>query len=375
MRGKTFGCKIGFPDCYKIGMSHLGMQIFYGMLNERDDVVCERFFAPWPDMEEEMRKKEIPLFTVDSHRPVREFDIVAISLQTEMGYSNAIRMIQLSGIPLFAEERGKNDPLVIGGGPNASHPEPIADFFDLFIHGDGENAMMMMMDMMKELRGSDRDTILREFADKVPGCYVPRFTQWEYNDDNTVKSFSPEGMIAKAVIPSLEDAYYPTKPIVPYTEIVFDRINLEIMRGCPHRCRFCQAVNLKNKLRFRPVDLLVRQAEETYENTGLDNISLISLSSGDYPKIGELLARLHARFIHRRVSVSLPSLRIDEKLAEIPRMLKSVRKSGFTVAPEGGTEELRKIIRKPIRDKDLFATAEAAFEEVFPGTATDPRPK
>lgn len=360
---------IGFHDCYKVGMAHLGIQIFYGLVNARPDALCERVFAPWPDLEERMRKEGIPLFTVDSHRPVRDFDILGLSLQSELGYTNVVNMLDLSGIPLYAAERGAHDPIVVGGGVNASYPEPLADFFDLFILGDGEEALPRMIDLMKEVRkgGWDRRAYLKLCMQQVPGAYVPSFYDFEWLPDGRVGRIAArEGApmpVKKASVASFADTYFPLKPIVPYGEVIHDRINLEIMRGCPHRCRFCHAVSFKNKLRVRPVDLLVQQAETVYANTGYDEIALTSLSSGDYPQIHELMTRLNARFKGRRVSVSLPSLRIDEKLAELPSLMKTVRKSGFTVAPEAGTEAFRRIIRKPIRDEDLYATARAAFQE------------
>jgi len=215
---------VGFPDCYKIGMSHLGLQIFYGLLNRIEDVVCERFFAPWPDMEAEMAARGVPLFTIDSHRPVRDFDLVGFSLQTELGYTNVLRMLEMAGIPLRSEERGKGDPIVVGGGPNASHPEPIADFFDAFVNGDGEESVLKMVDVLREMKGAERDAILKVFSDQIPGVYVPKFTSWEYNEDGTLRGFSPQRTVAKALVDSLGDAYYPTQPIVPFAEVVFDRI-------------------------------------------------------------------------------------------------------------------------------------------------------
>jgi radical SAM family uncharacterized protein len=352
---------LAFPDAYKIGMAHLGIQIFYGQINERPDALCERVFSPWPDLEERMRRDSIPLFSVDSHRPVREFDILGISLQSELQYSNVLNLLELAGIPYFAKDRGPEFPLVLGGGVNASYPEPLADFFDVMILGDGEEAFPMLIDLYKDFR-KDRGALLKAIAEKVPGAYVPSLYTWTHGPDGTISSWTGE-VVKKAVVPDLSLAYFPLRPIVPLAEVVHDRINLEIMRGCPHRCRFCHAVSFKNKLRFRPVDQLVKQAEEIYAATGYDEIALTSLSSGDYPDIHELMTRLNARFKARRVSVSLPSLRVDDKLAELPALMTSVRKGGFTIAPEGGTEEFRKIIRKPILDKDLLATVKAAFTE------------
>jgi radical SAM family uncharacterized protein len=352
---------LAFPDAYKIGMAHLGIQIFYGQINERPDALCERVFCPWPDLEDRMRKDGLPLFTLDTHRPVREFDILGISLQSELQYSNVLNLLELAGLPLLAKDRGPEFPLVLGGGVNASYPEPLADFFDVMILGDGEDAMPLLIDLYKDFR-KDRDGLLKAIAEKVPGAYVPSHYTWTHGPDGRISAWTG-AVVKKAVVADLSQAYFPRKPLVPLAEVVHDRINLEIMRGCPHRCRFCHAVSFKNKLRFRPVDQLVRQAEEIYAATGYDEIALTSLSSGDYPDIHELMTRLNARFKQRRVSVSLPSLRVDDKLAELPALMTSVRKGGFTIAPEGGSEEFRKIIRKPILDKDLLATVKAAFTE------------
>jgi len=358
---------VAFADTYAIGMSHLGLQIFYGMINARPDALCERIFTPWIDLETKMRKEGIPLFSIDSHLPARDFDIIGFSLQSELAYTNIINMLDLAGIPIWQKDREDRDPLIITGGPNGSYCEPVADFFDVVVLGDGEDAFMQIIDLEKANRGAPRRERLKAIAQKVTGAYVPSLYEIAYNGDGTVKSITPlEGApfpVKKAAVESLPDAFFPTKPIVPHTQAVHDRINLEIMRGCPHRCRFCHAVNFKNKLRFRPVDQLVAFAEEVYRNTGYDEIALTSLSSGDYPQIQELMTRLNARFKSRAVSVSLPSLRIDEKLAELPPLMKTVRKSGFTIAPEAGTEDLRKLIRKPIKDEDLYNCARSAFRE------------
>ena len=358
---------VAFSDTYAIGMSHLGLQIFYGMINARPDVLCERIFAPWIDLEARMRKEKIPLFSIDSHHAARDFDIIGFSLQSELAYTNIVNMLDLAAIPVWQKDRTDRDPLIITGGPNGSYCEPVAEFFDVVVLGDGEDAFLQIIDIEKAMKGAPRRERLIAIAKGVTGAYVPSLYAVAYESDGRVKSITPlDGApfpVKKAAVDSLPEAFFPTKPIVPFTQAVHDRINLEIMRGCPHRCRFCHAVNFKNKLRFRPVDQLVDFAEEVYRNTGYDEIALTSLSSGDYPQIHELMTRLNARFKSRNVSVSLPSLRVDEKLAELPALMKTVRKSGFTIAPEAGSDELRKIIRKPIKDADLDATARAAFRE------------
>ena len=361
---KDAGTKVCFayPDAYTIGMSHLGLQIFYGMINARPDALCERAFCPWPDFEARMRANDVPLFSVESHRPVREFDIVAISLQTELSYTNILNLLDLSRIPMLAAERGRDDPLVVGGGPSSSYPEPIADFFDLLIVGDGEETFNAFLDLYGGLKGAPRDEILRAAVERVPGAYAPSLWSMQYDGQRLAK-ISPDRRVTKASTDDFEHSFYPTAPIVPFAEAVFDRVNIELMRGCPHRCRFCHAVSFKNKLRFRSVETLMAHAESTYAATGFDEIALTSLSSGDYPHIRELCGRLLARFKSRAVNVSLPSLRVDAKLRELPSLIKHWRKSGFTIAPEAGTESLRRVIRKPIKDEDMFETARAAFRE------------
>jgi len=247
----------------------------------------------------------------------------------------------------------------VGGGVNASYPEPLADFFDLFIVGDGEEAVPALIDVVREFR-KDRDALLRAAAERVPGAYVPSHYTWTFGPDGRITGWTGR-RVRKAHVASLAEAYFPLRPLVPLAEVVHDRINLEIMRGCPHRCRFCHAVSLKNKLRIRPVDQLVRQAEELYRATGYDEIALTSLSSGDYPDLRELMARLNARFRQHRVSISLPSLRVGRELEDLPSLMTAVRKGGFTLAPEGGTEDFRRILNKPLRDEDLLAGVRAAF--------------
>jgi radical SAM family uncharacterized protein len=358
---------VAFPDAYSIGMSHLGLQILYGMLNELPDVVCERAFCPWPDLEAVMRREGIPAFTVDTHQPLKNFDLVGISLQSEMGYSNIVNLLDLAQIPVLSKDRRPTDPFVIAGGPNASYAEPVADFFDVMVLGDGEEAMAKLVEVYRELKGRDRLSMLKEFLRRVPGCYIPSFYDIEYDGPRiaAIRPLHGAPPVVKKADVALSDAFYPLQPVVPFAEIVFDRINLEIMRGCPHHCRFCHAVNFKNKLRYRKSDQLVDWAEKLYASTGLDEISLISLSSGDHPQIKDLMTRLNDRFLDRRVTIALPSLRVDEKLKELPPLMKSGRKSGMTIAPEAGTEEFRRIIRKPIRDADLFETARVAFQEGF----------
>jgi radical SAM family uncharacterized protein len=361
---------IAYPDAYKIGMSCLGVQLIYGLLNQMEGVVCERVFAPMPDMEYRMRKNNIPLFSLESHTPAREFDILGFSLQSELVYTNVLNMLDLAGITLRACDRreGAPDwPLIIAGGPCAFHPEAISDFIDLFVIGEGEAVLPEFIALYRKVRNLKRNEMLFEFATKLPGIYVPSLYQFEYRDDGTIRDIKPQNgappTISKVIAQNLQTSFFPTRPIVPWAEVVHDRINLEIMRGCPHHCRFCQAVNIKNRLRTRPAEQLLKFAEETYKNTGYNEIALTSLSSGDYPDLPELMVRLNARFKLRRVSLSLPSLKIDKKLNQLPALVSQVRKSGFTLAPEAGTQNLRNFIGKPIKDEDIFDSVCSAIKE------------
>ncbi len=362
---------LAFPEAYTIGMSHLGMQILYGILNALPDVAAERVFAPWLDMEALMRKEGVPLFSLESHAPVKAFDLVGFSLQDEMGYTNVLNLLDLAGIPVRAEARGPGDPLVVAGGACLCNPEPLAEFVDVFVPGDGEEVLPALVALLRDVKRQgmpDRTALLRAIVAKVPHTYAPALYAADYAEDGGVTSFAPRfpdvpARVSKAVVASFEDAFYPTRPVVPFAETVHDRINLEVMRGCPHGCRFCQSMVLKNKLRFRSVERLVALAEETYANTGYDEIALTSLSSGDYPHIEELMARLAARFKQRKVGLTLPSLWISSRIKNFPGVVRGVRKAGFTFAPEAGSERLRKAIRKDIETKDLLDTAQMLFRE------------
>jgi radical SAM family uncharacterized protein len=360
---------LAYPDTYKIGMSSLGLQIIYGLINQLEGVLCERIFAPAVDMEERMRKKGIELFSLESHLPARRFDIIGFSLQSELTYTNLLNMLDLAGIALFSSQRTQKDPLIIAGGCCAFYPEPIAEFIDIFLIGDGEAILPNFIQLYRKLRSYklSREKMLSEFARNLPGAYVPSLYKFEYSSQGRihrmiVREEAPR-KIEKIITPSLDESYFPTRPVVPFAEVVHDRINLEIMRGCPHRCRFCQAVNIKNRLRLRSVQKLLKLAEELYKNTGYNEIALSSLSSGDYPDLQELMVRLNARFKPRGVSISLPSLRIDQRLRELPRMIRAVRKSGFTLAPETARESLRELLRKPLKDEVIFDTIRSAVNE------------
>jgi radical SAM family uncharacterized protein len=367
---------LAFPDTYAVGMSHAGLQILYGAINRRPDVACERAFTPWVDMEKKLREAALPLVSLETFTPLSEFDIVGFSLQYEMNYTNVLTMLDLGGIPLLASERKPGDPLVIAGGPCALHPEPMADFVDIFFLGDAEDAIHVFLDAFRAARAESKGSTRKEFLaglvtrtmkDGACNLYAPALYEPQYADDGRLVSLSPTvagmpAVLEAAVVSDLDSAFYPTKPIVPYVETVHDRITLEIMRGCPHRCRFCEASHTRRPPRLRSVENIVALAEESYKNTGHSEISLVSLSSGDHPHLADLVLRLNGIFDERAVNISLPSLRIDEKLPSLPPLLNTVRKSALTLAPEAATERLRKVIGKRITNEDLFKAIETACE-------------
>ena len=360
---------LAFPDTYRIGMSHWGLQILYGVINREPDMLAERVFAPWLDMESALRKNHLPLFSLETHRALADFDIIGFSLQHELCYTNVLAMLDLAGIPFLSRERTDEHPLIIAGGPAAFNPEPLSDFIDLFVIGDGEEKIIELLREFIRLKDqkTDRLTILKELARKISGIYVPALYEVTYQADGTLKAFRPKeaGLslpIKKAIVENLDDVYYPVKPIVPFAEAVHDRITLEVMRGCPHSCRFCISSVIKSPVRYRSVTRLLDLAEEIYKNTGYDEISLLSLSSGDYPWLEELMVRLNARWKSKRVGISLPSLRVDARLKGLPPIINAVRKAGFTLAPEAGREALRKIISKDIMDEDLFEAVRSAYQ-------------
>jgi radical SAM family uncharacterized protein len=357
-----------FPDTYALGMSHLGLQIIYHVLNARPDIACERCFARRVDMEEELRQRRIPLITLETGTPLGEFDIVGFSLQYEMTYTNVLNMLELAGIPVLACQRQEDDPVIIAGGQGAFAPEPLADFIDLFVVGDGEEEVLRLVDRYKELKGScSRAELIKALADSSCALYAPAYYDVRLDQEGMVSEIEAmSGMpmpVKAAVVSNLDEAAFPTYPIVPNVEAGHDRITLEIMRGCPHRCRFCQARVIKHPLRTRSVDKLLELAEASYRNTGHSEISLLSLSSSDYPRLNELLEAMTERFSRRRVSISVPSLRIDESLSPIPRLVASVRKSGLTLAPETGGQRLRSVIGKEVSNEHLFEAVKEAYKQ------------
>lgn len=357
-----------FPDVYEIGMSHLGIQIIYDMLNSWEDVWCERVYSPWVDLDAIMRQEHIPLFALESQDPVREFDFLGITIQYELCYTNILQVLDLAGIPLRAIERGEDCPIVIGGGPCTYNPEPIADFFDIFYIGEGETRYRQLIDLYKECRecNAGREEFLRRAA-RIPGMYVPRFYQVNYHEDGTIKSFLPTeenipGKIVKEIEMNVSDTYYPMRPVVPYTKVTQDRVVLEIQRGCIRGCRFCQAGQLYRPVRERDVEVLKKYAMEMLKNTGHEELSLSSLSSSDYSRLPELIDFLIEECDKRKINISLPSLRIDAFSLDVMNKVQDVRKSSLTFAPEAGSQRLRNVINKGLTEEDILHGATLAFE-------------
>ncbi len=361
---------LSFPDTYSIGMSHLGMQILYGLLNERNDTVCERVFAPLDDMESLMRRHEMPLFSLETYTPIKEFDIVGFSIQYELSYTNVLNMMDLAGIPVLASERNESCPLIIAGGPAAISPEPLADFIDIFLVGDGEESVPQFVELYKEAKRKKlpRKEKIVSIVQAMKNAYAPSLYEVSYHSDNTIKEIRPtiSGLpllIRSASVRDLNKTYYPIRPIVPYVKTIHDRITIEVMRGCTQGCRFCQAGMSKRPTRPRTVENIIKLAEQSYANTGHNEISLASLSISDYPFLKPLMEQMNAIFSPRQVNISFPSLRVNEQLVLLPSMLNTVRKSGLTLAPEAATQTLRRIINKNITDEDLYKGIEEAFKQ------------
>lgn len=357
-----------FPDVYEIGMSHLGIQILYDMFNQREDVWCERVYSPWTDLDALMREKEIPLFALESQDPVRSFDFLGITLQYEMCYTNVLQILDLSKIPLYASERTWDDPIVIGGGPCAYNPEPLAPFFDLFYIGEGETSYDALLDAYKRVRkeGGSRLAFLEKAAE-IPGIYVPSFYEVAYHEDGTLSSMKPVNShapekVQKQVVTELTEASYPKKPLVPFIKATQDRVVLEIQRGCIRGCRFCQAGMLYRPTRERSLSMLEEAAHEMLKNTGHEEISLSSLSSSDFSHLQELVTFLIDTFGNKGVNISLPSLRIDAFSLDVMGKVQDVRKSSLTFAPEAGSQRLRDVINKGLTEEVILEGAGQAFE-------------
>ena len=358
-----------FPDVYEIGMSHLGIQILYSMFNSREDIYCERVYSPWMDLDPIMREKNIPLFTLETQEPVKNFDFLGITLQYEMCYTNVLQILDLAQIPLHAADRGEDMPIVIGGGPCAYNPEPLADFFDMFYIGEGETVYFELLDCYKENKkngGSRRDFL--EKAAQIEGIYVPAFYDVEYNEDGTLKSFTPncptaKEKIVKQVVADMDSVPYIEKPLVPFIKVTQDRVVLEIQRGCIRGCRFCQAGNVYRPLREHSLEYLKHYAYDMLKSTGHEEISLSSLSSSDYTHLEGLVNFLIDEFKGKGVNISLPSLRIDAFSLDVMSKVQDIKKSSLTFAPEAGSQRQRDVINKGLTEEVILKGVRTAYRD------------
>ena len=375
VRGKL--C-LAFPDTYPLGMSHHGLQVLYSIMNDDPQWACERAFTPWLDFEAELRRNGLPLYSLETFTPLREFDLVGFSLQYEVCYTNLLTMLDLGGIPLHSKDRTLDDPLIIAGGPGAQNPEVLAPFVDLFVIGDGEESLPWVMGKwmtLKEKRRAGgvspmiaRQEIIAELAGSTTWAYAPMFYAPEYHADGTIaamhrtRSDVPREIMACTINQDFDDIPLPVRPVVPFVETTHDRIAIEIMRGCPWQCRFCQSTVIKRPLRTRSVETIVQSALESYRNTGYNEISLLSLSTSDYPDFEQLVKRMNEVFTPLGVNISLPSLRINHQLRTLPLLMQGARKSGLTLAPEVARDDMREQIRKTIKNDDLYEGCRQAFK-------------
>lgn len=356
-----------FPDTYEVGMSHLGIKILYSLFNSKDYIWCERVFAPWIDFEQVMRENNIPLFALESHDPVSEFDIIGFTMQYELSYSNVLNMLDLAGVPLLSKDRKELKNLVVAGGPCVCNPEPIADFVDIFFLGEGEEVDLELIDLYRDCKAKNisKDEFLR-LASKIEGVYVPALYDVEYNEDNTVKAIKPiDGApekINKRIIKDLDNCFYPDNFVTPFIEIIHDRAVQEVFRGCIRGCRFCQAGFLYRPVREKSAEVVNRQAKTLCDNTGYEEISLSSLSTSDYSQLDKLLGCIFEWSEDDNVSISLPSLRVDNFSEELLEKVKKIKKSGLTFAPEAGTQRLRDVINKNVTEDEIMRTCLTAFK-------------
>ncbi len=357
-----------FPDVYEVAMSHLGMQILYHQFNQREDVFRERVFSPWVDMEEQMRKHKIPLFTLESQRPIKESDFLGFTLQYEMSYTNILNVLDLGNIPIYSDDRTEEDPIVIGGGPCAYNPEPLAPFMDFFYIGEGEVQYDLIFDLYKEHKAANGTRA--EFIEKmleVEGMYVPKYYDVAYNEDGTIASFTPnhpkaKEKIQKQIVLDMDASYYPDKQVLPWIQAVHDRVTLEMFRGCLRGCRFCQAGIVYRPVREKSKEKLLSYAENLLADTGYDEISLASLSTSDYSQLPEFMDNLLELCNHQMVNVALPSLRIDQVSVDLMEKVQEVRKSSLTFAPEAGTQRMRDVINKNLSEEDIINGSKLAFD-------------
>ena len=357
-----------FPDTYEVGMSHLGLQILYFFFNRREDTYCERCFAPWCDMEDKMRENNIPLYALETGDPIKNFDFVMFTLQFEMSYTNILNMLDLAGIPIYAKDRGEDDPIIVGGGPCAYNPEPLADFFDIFYIGEGEVSYDEFLDMYREHKkaGGTKDEFLSKIL-KIEGIYVPKFYDVDYKENGEVESIKPNhadapAVIRKVIVTDMDKAFYPEKQLVPLIEVVHDRVTLEVFRGCIRGCRFCQAGYVYRPVREKSTARLVECSKSLVEYSGHDEISLTSLSTGDFTDFKKLANNLLDLYAKDSINVSLPSLRIDAFNLDLMQRVQEVRKSSLTFAPEAGTQRLRDVINKGITEEEILNGSGLAFE-------------